>query len=73
VGAHSSQIERSGEAVAISAWDAGYLIGAGLGGNYYMSKDLLLSRSDNFSYLDNSFYRDGLVHLIQLGMGFQFD
>jgi len=34
---------------------------------------MLLNAAYHFSYLSNSFYRDSLVHTLQLGIGFQFD
>lgn len=73
VGAHSSQVEAGGELATVSDWDAGYVVGAGLGANLFMSKTMLLHAGYHFSYLSNSFYRDGLVHALQLGIGFQFE
>jgi hypothetical protein len=73
VGAHSSEVESSGQLAVVSDWDAGYLVGAGLGANFFMSKTMLVNAGYHFAYFSNSFYRDGLVHSLQLGIGFQFD
>ena len=73
VGVHTSKIESAGERAGLTDWDAGFVVGAGLGANLFMSKTMLLNAGYHFAYLSNSFYRDGLVHSLQLGIGFQFD
>jgi len=43
----------------------------GLGANFFTGEKLFINAAYNFSYLSNSFYRDGIVHLLKIGLVFR--
>jgi hypothetical protein len=72
IGIEFSDIERAGSATTITAKDSGIIAGVGAGVKYPMSDKAFLNFDYEFAYLANSFYRDGLMNSISLGIGFNF-
>lgn len=72
IGVQFSDIERAGQSTTITANDSGIIAGLGAGIKYPMSEKAFLNFDYEFAYLANSFYRDGLMNSISLGIGFNF-
>ena len=71
VGIQFSGVDYVGKTLMLSDGDAGIAMMAGLGANFYTDEKIFISAAYNFSYLNNSFYRDGIFHLFKVGIGFQ--
>jgi len=71
VGLQFSRIEYAGPKLLLQDADTGLALGAGLGSYFFADEKIFLNIAYNFSYLKNSFYRDGIVHLVKIGIGFQ--
>jgi hypothetical protein len=71
VGLQFSRIEYSGKNLLLQDADTGFAMLLGLGGNIFTDEKIFINAAYNFSYLNNSFYRDGIVHLLKVGIGFQ--
>lgn len=41
------------------------------GGYIFTDEKIFINAAYNFSYMSNSFYRDGIIHLLKIGIGFQ--
>lgn len=72
IGVQFSDIERAGSSTTITAKDSGIIAGAGAGAKYLLSEKIFLNLDYEFAYLANSFYRDGVMNSISLGVGFNF-
>jgi len=48
-------------------------LGGGIGGYFFTDEKIFINVAYNLNYLSNSYYRDGLIHLFKLGIGFQND
>jgi hypothetical protein len=72
IGVQFSDIERAGTAATLSAKDSGIIAGAGAGAKYLLSEKTFLNLDYEFAYLANSFYKDGVMNSISLGVGFNF-
>lgn len=70
-GIQFSWVEYSGPNLLLKDGDSGFAFGLGLGGNFFTDEKIFVNAAYNFSYLTNSFYRDGIVHLFKVGIGFQ--
>ena len=71
IGLQFSRIEFSGPNILLQDGDSGFTGGLGLGGYYFIDEKIFINVAYNFNYLGNSFYRDGMVHLLKVGIGFQ--
>jgi len=71
VGIQFSRIEYTGPNLLLLDADSGWALGLGLGGYFFTDEKIFINAAYNFSYLTNSFYRDGIVHLVKIGIGFQ--
>jgi hypothetical protein len=71
IGLQFSRIEFSGPNILLQDGDSGFACGLGLGGYFFTDEKIFINIAYNFSYLANSFYRDGIVHLLKVGIGFQ--
>ena len=57
----------------VTAFESGFLISGMAGANFYLNENILLNANYSINYLGNSFYKDGLAHNINIGVGFQLD
>lgn len=73
IGVQFSRIEHAGPKLLLADGDSGFAAGIGAGGNLFLGKKLFINAAYNLNYLSNSFYRDNLVHLFKIGIGFQSD
>ena len=71
IGLQFSRIEYSGPKLLLQDGDTGFTFGIGLGGLFFTDEKIFINAAYNFSYQGNSFYRDGIVHLFKIGIGFQ--
>jgi hypothetical protein len=71
IGLQFSRIEFSGANLLLQDGDSGFTFGIGLGGIFFTDEKIFINAAYNFNYLGNSFYRDGIVHLFKIGIGFQ--
>jgi hypothetical protein len=54
-------------------WDSGISLGTGIGINYYFSEKICGIFSYNLQFLSNRYYKEGLAHVFNFGLGFQID
>jgi outer membrane protein W len=73
VGIHFSSSTSYRDNVQVTSQDSGFLIGGMAGLNIFLNEKILLNGSYNFSYLGNSYYRDGSAHNFTIGLGFQLN
>ncbi|NJN43141.1 MAG: hypothetical protein HC811_13855, partial [Flammeovirgaceae bacterium] len=52
--------------------DAGFYGGASLGGMISVKENMFLNLEYEWAYLSNSFYKDGFMNSVMLGIGFKF-
>jgi hypothetical protein len=71
IGLQFSRIEFSGPNILLQDGDSGFTGGLGLGGYFFTDEKMFINVAYNFSYQANSFYRNGIVHLLKVGIGFQ--
>jgi hypothetical protein len=72
LGFHSAWMERTGEASSIEGRDWGFYGGAGAGLMFYFNEMIFLNGEYEFAFLSNSYYNDGFLHSIMLGIGVKF-
>jgi hypothetical protein len=72
IGWQFSNIDRIGVVSTISDNDAGFTAGGGLGAMYFFNEKVFLNVEYELLYLGNSFYKDGLLNTVSLGIGFKF-
>ena len=71
IGLQFSRIEYTGPRIMLQDGDSGFTLGLGLGANFFTDEKIFINAAYNFSYMSNSYYRDGIVHLLKVGIGFQ--
>ena len=71
IGLQFSRIEYSGPKLLLQDGDTGFTFGVGLGGLFFTDEKIFINAAYNFSYQGNSYYRDGIIHLFKVGIGFQ--
>ena len=71
VGVQFSRIEYTGPNLLLQDGDSGFALNLGLGGYIFTDEKIFINAAYNFSYMSNSFYRDGIIHLLKIGIGFQ--
>jgi hypothetical protein len=59
------------DAVQVESYDSGFLVGGSAGVMFFLSEKILFNAAYNFSFLANSFYRDGTVGTFAVGLGYQ--
>ena len=67
-----SRINREGTAVTDLDKDNGFYLGIGAGAVKDVNEKISINLEYNFNYLYNSFYRDGFLNSITLGVGYSF-
>jgi hypothetical protein len=71
-GIHFSTYKRTGTALEVTADDAGFYGGAGLGLMKSFKGSLFINFEYEWAYLSNSYYKDGFINSIILGVGLKF-
>ena len=75
LGYQISERQISGEVFTIQDtyhnWDSGITLGTGIGINYYFSEKICGIFSYNLQFLNNRYYKEGLAHVFNFGLGFQ--
>ncbi len=71
-GIQFSNVKSFLENVQVEGSNSGFLVGGTAGLNFFLSEQILLNANYSLSYLGNSYYKDGMAHNINLGLGFQF-
>lgn len=72
-GIQFSRFEYTGSTLRLSDNDAGFLGGLGLGGQFYLNEKTFFNLAYTFNLWGNSYYQDGFLHQIKLGIGFQYE
>ena len=70
LGLHSSKVEFVRDDALVNDWDAGFLLGAGVGMYVALDENIFINLNYDFMWLDHSYYQDGLAHFFNLGLGF---
>ena len=75
LGYQISERQISGEVFTIQDtyynWDSGISLGTGIGINYYFSEKICGIFSYNLQFLNNRYFKEGLAHVFNFGLGFQ--
>jgi hypothetical protein len=72
VGIGFSNVKYFTQNVQVEGSDSGFLVGGVAGLNVFLNETILLNANYSLNYLGNSYYKDGLAHNINIGLGFQF-
>ena len=73
LGWHFSNYDRTGLLGGeFDTGDSGFYGGLGAGINLNVSQVLLINLEYEWAYLSNSWYRDGFINSVMLGLGFKF-
>jgi len=72
LGFHNSKVEWDGSLTTLQNWDYGVVLGGGVGVQKFLSDKVFITVAYNLKWLQNSFYREGLLHTFYGGLGFQF-
>ena len=72
LGGHHSSIERDGISETYQNWDYGVVIGGGAGIHKFVSEKVYVTLAYNLKWLQNSNYKEGVLHTFLGGLGFQF-
>ena len=71
IGIQFSRIEFTSEKLLLQDGDSGLVLGLGLGGLLFTDEKLFINLAYNLTLMTNSYYRNGIIHLFKLGIGFQ--
>jgi opacity protein-like surface antigen len=81
-GVQLGSLERSGEVDdgeggtetrTVNDDDSGFALSIGGGAYAFLTDALFLSAAYDFSLMGNTFYQDGTMHFLRIGVGFQYD
>ena len=67
-----SNVSASPYAGSISTNDVGFYGGLGIGGLLFVNDKIFINLEYEWAYLSNSYYRDGFMNSVMLGLGFKF-
>ena len=70
-GLHNSKVEWDSR-VILQNWDYGVVIGGGIGTHMFLSDKVFITVAYNINWLQNSYYKNGVLHTFLGGIGFQF-
>ena len=71
MGFHNSKVEWDGTLAELQNWDYGFVAGGGAGIQKYPSEKAFVTVGYNIKWLQNSFYKEGLLYTFYGGPGFQ--
>jgi hypothetical protein len=72
LGTHVTGYKRTGTLTEITSTDMGFYGGVGAGGMLLLGEKLFLSAEYEWTYMSNTFYRDGFMNSVMAGIGFRF-
>jgi hypothetical protein len=72
LGVQSARLERTGVAGSIEASDFGFYGGVSAGLMVFLNEMIFLNAEYEFAYMSNSYYADGLLNSVMLGIGVKF-
>jgi len=72
LGFQSSRLDRNGPKGTVEATDFGFYGGLGAGMLIFLNDKIFLNAEYEFAYMSNSYYVDGLLHSVMLGVGIKF-
>ncbi len=72
IGWQISSFERTATVTTISDNDTGFLGGGGIGAEYHFNEKIFLTAEYELLWMSNSFYVDGLLNTVSLGLGIKF-
>ena len=71
IGIHFSDYERTGALGSVESQDTGLYAGASLGAMYAFNEKVFINAEYEWAYLSNSYYRDGELQSVMVGLGFR--
>ncbi len=71
IGIHFSDYERTGALGSVESQDTGLYAGASLGARYAFNEKVFINAEYEWAYLSNSYYRDGELQSVTVGLGFR--
>ena len=71
IGIHFSDYERTGALGSVESQDTGLYAGASLGAMYAFNEKVFINAEYEWAYLSNSYYRDGELQSVTVGLGFR--
>lgn len=72
LGFQFSDLQRTSGVGTLESNDSGFYAGLGLGGMYSVKENIFINLEYEWAYMGNSYYRDGFMNSIMLGIGFKF-
>lgn len=70
-GLQISKVKLESQSTVLKDHDVGLALGTGVGFNITLSEKLFLQTEYELQYQTNSFYKDGIIHQVTLGLGFK--
>jgi hypothetical protein len=71
-GLHTTRIKTEGPAVTVNDMDFGFFGGLGAGVEYLFNEKFFMNAEYEVVFLSNSYYKDGVINNISLGLGMRF-
>lgn len=72
MGLHFSGYKRYGSVTELDTSDSGFYGGASAGVLYYLKENIFLIAEYEWAYMSNTFYRNGMINSVMLGVGMTF-
>jgi hypothetical protein len=72
LGFQRSNFERTGTAFVLEGNDWGFYGGLGAGAMFFINDLIFINVEYEFSWMSNSYYKDGMIHSAMGGIGFKF-
>jgi hypothetical protein len=72
VGLHTTRVITEGPALTSDDMDFGFFGGLGAGVEYLFNEKFFINAEYELDFLSNSYYKDGLINNISLGLGMRF-
>lgn len=72
VGLHTTRVKTEGPALTVDDMDFGFFGGLGAGVEYLFNEKFFINAEYELAFLSNSYYKDGLINNISLGLGMRF-
>lgn len=72
MGFHFSSYMRVAPTLEIDTKDSGFYGGASAGVLYYLKENIFLNAEYEWAFMSNTFYKNGMINSVMLGLGIQF-
>jgi hypothetical protein len=72
VGLHTTKVINKGPALTTDDMDFGFFGGLGAGVEYLFNEKFFVNAEYELAFLSNSYYQDGMINNISLGLGLRF-